>query len=76
MTPKQVADAAIPNPWKKHVFYPIPGKPDLDARLSIGRGKNYGKTYVIIRKPCTFRGTQLGYDYARGKLPDGEWEWV
>ena len=85
-TPKQIYEAAIPNPWIDGKYYPVPGMLGLEAKTTHGRGRNAGKTYITIRKPCKvnvvhyetgeIESTYDDYNIARAKMPDGDWKWV
>ncbi len=79
MTPKQVYNAAIPAAgYIEGNYYPVPGVRYLEAKVTEGRGSNIGKMYITLRKPATYKGSQLPghYDTARARYPDGEWKWV
>ena len=84
-TPKDIFEAAIPNPWIDNTYYPVPGIPKLEAKTTHGRGRNAGITYITIRKPCKLNlvtpdgevlSTSDDYNIARARLPAGEWQWV
>ncbi len=85
-TPKEIRELSIPNPYTEGKFYPIPGYPKLEAKVTRGRGRNAGKSYVTVRKPCRVNvvscidgeilSTHDDYNTGRAEYPDGEWEWV
>jgi len=76
-TPKDILESASPNGYIDDTYYPVPGKPGLEVKMSEGRGCNAGKFYVTMRKPCSYKGVRIsGYDTARARYPDGVFQWV